>query len=119
MASLAFLVAVPLLSVFVSPLFLLVYLLDLPAVLVPVLFKSAPARRGGAGGAEHAGFLRASVRERVLRAQGDVEQWIVRERDGCGWRRDNLEEGAEGPRDQGSSDQRTKQDGSAIAGKAR
>lgn len=36
-ASVAFLVAVPLLSVLVSPLFLLAYLFDLPAVLVPTL----------------------------------------------------------------------------------
>ncbi|MFI5403212.1 MAG: glycosyltransferase [Planctomycetota bacterium] len=36
-ASIAFLVAIPLLSLFVSPLFLLAYLFDLPAVLVPTL----------------------------------------------------------------------------------
>lgn len=36
-ASVAYLVAVPLLCVFVSPLFLLAYLFDLPAVLVPAL----------------------------------------------------------------------------------
>jgi hypothetical protein len=36
-ASIAFLVVIPLLSVLVSPMFLLAYLFDLPAVLVPTL----------------------------------------------------------------------------------
>jgi len=39
-ASLAFLVLIPLLSIFVSPLFLLGYIIDAPAVLVPVLIKA-------------------------------------------------------------------------------
>jgi biofilm PGA synthesis N-glycosyltransferase PgaC len=39
-ASIAYLVALPLLAVFVSPLFLLGYLIDLPAVLVPVFIKA-------------------------------------------------------------------------------
>ncbi|HEX8288703.1 MAG TPA: glycosyltransferase [Pyrinomonadaceae bacterium] len=39
-ASLAFLVLIPLLSIFVSPFFLLGYVIDAPAVLVPVLFKA-------------------------------------------------------------------------------
>jgi cellulose synthase/poly-beta-1,6-N-acetylglucosamine synthase-like glycosyltransferase len=40
-ATLAFFVMLPLLAIFISPLFLLGYFIDLPAVLVPVLFKAA------------------------------------------------------------------------------
>lgn len=40
LASLAFLLVLPLLSIFVSPLFLLGYFIDLPAVLVPVMWKA-------------------------------------------------------------------------------
>ncbi len=43
-ASLAYLIALPLLSIFVSPLFLFGYLIDAPAVAFPVLVKAA--RRG-------------------------------------------------------------------------
>lgn len=43
-ASLAFLVLIPLLSIFISPFFLLGYVIDAPAVLVPVLIKAQ--RRG-------------------------------------------------------------------------
>lgn len=39
-ASFAFLFLIPLLSIFVSPLFLLGYIIDVPALLVPVLFKA-------------------------------------------------------------------------------
>lgn len=39
-ASLAFLILIPLLSIFVSPFFLLGYVIDAPAVLVPILFKA-------------------------------------------------------------------------------
>jgi biofilm PGA synthesis N-glycosyltransferase PgaC len=43
-ASLAFLILIPLLSIFISPLFLLGYVIDAPAVLLPVLIKAQ--RRG-------------------------------------------------------------------------
>ena len=39
-ASIAFLFLIPLLSVFVSPFFLLGYVIDMPAVLVPILYKA-------------------------------------------------------------------------------
>jgi biofilm PGA synthesis N-glycosyltransferase PgaC len=47
MASLAFLVVLPLLAVFVSPLFLLGYLIDLPAVALPVLVVAVRRREIG------------------------------------------------------------------------
>jgi biofilm PGA synthesis N-glycosyltransferase PgaC len=43
-ASLAYLIALPLLSIFISPLFLLGYLIDAPAVAFPVLVKAAQRR---------------------------------------------------------------------------
>jgi poly-beta-1,6-N-acetyl-D-glucosamine synthase len=43
-ASVAFLLLIPLLAAFVNPLFLLGYVIDLPAVVVPVLYRGA--RRG-------------------------------------------------------------------------
>jgi hypothetical protein len=39
-ASLALLVLLPLLAIFVSPLFLLGYVVDIPAVLIPVLYRA-------------------------------------------------------------------------------
>jgi biofilm PGA synthesis N-glycosyltransferase PgaC len=39
-ASLAFLILIPLLAIFVSPFFLLGYIIDAPAVLVPILYKA-------------------------------------------------------------------------------
>jgi hypothetical protein len=45
-ASLAYLVGIPLLALTVSPLFLLGYLVDMPAVMVPVLYQAM--RRGEA-----------------------------------------------------------------------
>src|SRR5690606_17759320 len=46
-ASIAYLVLIPLLAILVSPLFLLGYLLDAPAVLVPVAYKSLQRRELG------------------------------------------------------------------------
>ena len=79
-ASLAFLVAVPLLSVFVSPLFLLVYLLDLPAVLVPVLFKAH--QRGEVGRALRSmpGFFVLRFVNAYFMLKAMWSEWIVRER---------------------------------------
>ncbi|MCK6459018.1 MAG: glycosyltransferase [Planctomycetes bacterium] len=56
-ASVAFLVAVPLLSVFVSPLFLLAYLFDLPAVLVPTLVGAWRRKEVGLALASIPGFF--------------------------------------------------------------
>lgn len=39
-ASIAYMILIPLLSIFVQPFFLLAYLIDLPAVVVPVLYKA-------------------------------------------------------------------------------
>jgi biofilm PGA synthesis N-glycosyltransferase PgaC len=39
-ASLAYMILLPLLAIFVNPLFLLAYLIDLPAMVVPVLYKA-------------------------------------------------------------------------------
>lgn len=46
-ASLAYMVVLPLLGILVSPLFLLGYLIDVPAVAVPVLFKAVGRREVG------------------------------------------------------------------------
>jgi hypothetical protein len=39
-ASLAYMFLLPLLAIFVNPLFLLAYLIDVPAMVVPVLYKA-------------------------------------------------------------------------------
>ena len=56
-ASLAFLVAIPVLAVFVSPLFLIGYVVDLPAVLVPVLVKAYRRKEIGKAIASFPAFL--------------------------------------------------------------
>ncbi len=45
-ASAVYLFAIPLLSIFISPLFLLTYLIDAPVVLVPVLLKGLQRKEG-------------------------------------------------------------------------
>lgn len=56
-ASVAFLVAIPLLAIFVSPLFLIGYVVDLPAVLVPVLVKAHRRNEVGKALASFPAFL--------------------------------------------------------------
>jgi len=56
-ASVAYLIVLPVLAVAVSPVFLLGYLLDLPAVLVPVLVKAVERREVGLALASMPGFL--------------------------------------------------------------
>jgi hypothetical protein len=77
-ASLAYLVLLPLLAVLVDPLFLLGYLIDIPAVLVPVLWMARRRGEVGRALASVPGFivlrfvnswfiLRALFRELILR----------------------------------------------------
>ena len=56
-ASVAYLIVLPVLAAAVSPVFLLGYLLDLPAVLVPVLIKACQRRELGRALASVPGFL--------------------------------------------------------------
>jgi poly-beta-1,6-N-acetyl-D-glucosamine synthase len=56
-ASIAYLFALPVLAVLVSPLFLLGYLIDVPAVLVPVLWHAWRRREVGRALASMPGFL--------------------------------------------------------------
>jgi biofilm PGA synthesis N-glycosyltransferase PgaC len=56
-ASVAFLVAIPLLAIFVSPLFLIGYVVDVPAVLVPVLIKAKQRNEVGKALASFPAFL--------------------------------------------------------------
>ena len=56
-ASVAYLLLLPLLAVFVSPLFLLGYVLDLPAVMVPVMMAAFRRREVGRAFASLPGFL--------------------------------------------------------------
>jgi cellulose synthase/poly-beta-1,6-N-acetylglucosamine synthase-like glycosyltransferase len=56
-ASVAYLVVLPVLALAVSPIFLLGYLIDLPAVLVPVLVKAAERREIGRALASMPGFV--------------------------------------------------------------
>jgi biofilm PGA synthesis N-glycosyltransferase PgaC len=46
-ASLAYMILLPLLAIFVNPLFLLAYLIDLPALVVPVLYKAVQRKEVG------------------------------------------------------------------------
>jgi cellulose synthase/poly-beta-1,6-N-acetylglucosamine synthase-like glycosyltransferase len=56
-ASVAYLALLPLLAILVSPLFLLGYVVDVPAVLVPVLWQAARRREIGKALASIPGFL--------------------------------------------------------------
>ena len=56
-ASIAYLLALPVLAAFVSPLFLLGYLVDVPVVLVPVLWHAWRRREVGRALASMPGFL--------------------------------------------------------------
>lgn len=57
LAALALLVLLPLLAIFVSPLFLLGYVIDIPAVLVPVLYRAGQRGEVGKALASLPGFF--------------------------------------------------------------
>jgi cellulose synthase/poly-beta-1,6-N-acetylglucosamine synthase-like glycosyltransferase len=56
-ASIAYLFLLPLLTIFVNPLFLLAYLIDLPALVVPVLYKAVQRKEVGLALSSLPGFL--------------------------------------------------------------
>ena len=56
-ASLAYMVLLPLMAIFISPLFLLAYLIDIPAVVVPVLYTAIRRREVGRALASLPGFF--------------------------------------------------------------
>lgn len=56
-AVLAFFVLIPLLAIFVHPLFLLAYVIDIPTVLVPILYQAAKRREVGRAIAALPGFF--------------------------------------------------------------
>jgi poly-beta-1,6-N-acetyl-D-glucosamine synthase len=56
-ASIAYMILIPLLAIFVQPLFLLGYLIDLPAVVVPVLYKAVQRKEVGRALASLPGFF--------------------------------------------------------------
>jgi biofilm PGA synthesis N-glycosyltransferase PgaC len=56
-ASLAYMVLLPLLAILVSPLFLLAYLIDVPAMIIPVLYKAIQRREVGLALTSLPGFL--------------------------------------------------------------
>lgn len=56
-ASIAYLFLLPLLALFINPLFLLAYLIDLPAMVVPVLYKAVQRKEVGLALSSLPGFL--------------------------------------------------------------
>jgi biofilm PGA synthesis N-glycosyltransferase PgaC len=56
-ASLAYMILLPLLAIFVSPLFLLAYLIDVPAMIIPVLYKAIQRKEVGLALTSLPGFL--------------------------------------------------------------
>jgi poly-beta-1,6-N-acetyl-D-glucosamine synthase len=56
-SSVAYMFLIPLLSIFVQPLFLLAYLIDLPAVVIPVLYKAVQRKEVGRAVASLPGFF--------------------------------------------------------------
>ncbi len=56
-ASLAYMILLPLLAILVSPLFLLAYLIDVPAMVIPVLYKAIQRKEVGLALTSLPGFL--------------------------------------------------------------
>jgi poly-beta-1,6-N-acetyl-D-glucosamine synthase len=56
-ASIAYMILIPILAIFVQPLFLLGYLIDLPAIVVPVLYKAVQRKEVGRALASLPGFF--------------------------------------------------------------
>lgn len=56
-ASLAYMILLPLLAILVSPLFLLAYLIDVPAIVIPVLYKAIQRKEVGLALTSLPGFL--------------------------------------------------------------
>jgi len=56
-ASIAYMFLLPLLAIFVNPLFLLAYLIDLPAMIVPVLYKAVQRKEVGLAITSLPGFV--------------------------------------------------------------
>jgi biofilm PGA synthesis N-glycosyltransferase PgaC len=79
-ASLAYLVLLPCLAVFVSPLFLLGYLIDAPAVAVPVLIKAAERRELGRALASLPSFFVLRTVNSVFLLQAIWCEWVLRKR---------------------------------------
>ncbi len=77
-ASVAFLVAVPLLSLFVSPLFLLAYLFDLPAVLVPTLVGAWRRKEAGLALRSLPGFFVLRIVNGLFMLRALVSEFVLR-----------------------------------------
>jgi len=79
-ASFAYLVLLPLLAVFASPLFLLGYLIDAPAVAVPVLIKAAERREVGRALASLPSFFVLRTVNSVFLLMAIWSEWVLRKR---------------------------------------
>ena len=71
LASLAYVVLIPVLAVAIDPLVLLAYLVDAPVVLVPVVWQALSRRETGLAG-QLPELLRAAARQRAVHAAGGV-----------------------------------------------
>ena len=56
-ASLAYMILLPLLAIFVNPIFLLAYLIDIPVMVIPVLYKAIQRKEVGLALTSMPGFL--------------------------------------------------------------
>lgn len=79
LASLVFLLLLPVLALLVSPLFLLGYLVDLPAVALPVLVFAARRREVGKALASLPGFLVLRFLNAALMLQAAWREFVVRQ----------------------------------------
>lgn len=79
-ASVAFLFVIPLLAIFVHPLFLLGYVIDLPAVLVPVMIKAASRRELGKAVASFPAFMVLRFVNAVFFLNAFVREIFLRQR---------------------------------------
>jgi biofilm PGA synthesis N-glycosyltransferase PgaC len=78
LASLAYLVALPLLAIFVNPLFLLGYVLDLPAVAFPVLLMAAKRKEILQAVSSLPGFFVMRAVNSMFILEAVWSEWIVR-----------------------------------------
>jgi biofilm PGA synthesis N-glycosyltransferase PgaC len=79
-ASIAYLFLLPLFAIFVSPLFLLGYLIDAPAVAVPVLIKAAERGEVWKALASLPSFFVLRTVNSVFMLQAIWQEWVLRKR---------------------------------------
>jgi poly-beta-1,6-N-acetyl-D-glucosamine synthase len=78
-ASVAFLVVIPLLSIFVSPYFVLGYVLDAPAILIPVLYKAGQRREFWRALASFPAFMVLRFVNAIFFVKAFWSEWIMRQ----------------------------------------